>query len=366
MSAPTKQPLNPESEQKPNSKLDYKKSGVDIALGNELVEDYKDIVKSTHTPAVLNQLGGFCALYDLSNHNLKQPVLVSATDGVGTKLRLALDWEQHDGVGIDLVAMCVNDLIVIGAKPLFFLDYYASGQLDKKITLNVVSSIAKGCLQAGISLVGGETAEMPGMYQGKDYDLAGFCVGLVDKSAIIDGRDVVEGDVLIALASSGVHSNGFSLVRKILAQDSLYEQTKIAGKSIKNVLLEPTRIYTKALAALQSENLMKGAAHITGGGLTENIPRFLPQNLSAHINTDSWQLPPIFQWLQEKSQMSNADLRLTFNSGVGMVVCVDKANQEKALALLKAQGEDAWIIGHITEKSGTTSANTAIVYSDEC
>jgi len=357
----TKQLSNQESKQKLSSKLDYKQSGVDIALGNELVNEYKNIVKSTHTPAVLNQLGGFCALYDLSAHNLKQPVLVSATDGVGTKLRLALDWEQHNGVGIDLVAMCVNDLIVIGAKPLFFLDYYASGQLDKKITLDVVSSIAKGCQQASISLVGGETAEMPGMYQGKDYDLAGFCVGLVDKSAIVNGRNIIEGDVLIALASSGIHSNGFSLVRKILAQNTAYEQTEIAGKSIKDILLEPTRIYTKALAALQPECLMKGAAHITGGGLTENIPRFLPKNLCAHINTDSWQLPPIFSWLQEKSHMSNADLRLTFNNGVGMVICVEKSNKEKVLALLKAQGEDAWPIGHIAQRT-----NSAVVYNDEC
>tara|TARA_R110002110_G_scaffold166602_2_gene367334 strand:+ start:89489 stop:90529 length:1041 start_codon:yes stop_codon:yes gene_type:complete len=341
--------------------LDYKKSGVDIELGNELVNDYKKIVKSTHNSSVLNQLGGFCALYDLSDYNLKQPVLVSATDGVGTKLRLALDWDQHSGVGIDLVAMCVNDLIVIGAKPLFFLDYYASGKLDKNITLNVVQSIANGCKQANIALVGGETAEMPGMYHGKDYDLAGFCVGLVDKSEIIDGRDVETGDALIALPSSGMHSNGFSLVRKILEQDSQYEHTEIAGQSIKDILLEPTRIYTKALAALQSEKLMKGAAHITGGGLTENIPRFLSENSSAHIDINSWQLPGIFQWLQEKSKMSHADLRLTFNCGVGMVVCVAASEKEHALALLESQGEKAWVIGHIIEKPGTAS----VEYSDE-
>lgn len=339
----------------------YKNAGVDIELGNELVDNYKNIVSSTHNPAVLNSLGGFCALYDLSHYNLKQPVLVSSTDGVGTKLRLALEWNNHHGVGIDLVAMCVNDLCVMGAKPLFFLDYYASGKLDKAITLDVVSSIAKGCKIAKMALVGGETAEMPGIYHGKDYDIAGFCVGVVEKSDIVDGSQVKAGDVLIGLASSGVHSNGYSLVRKILELNSGLASESLNGRSIKEILLTPTRIYSDALGALSAERLMKGAAHITGGGLTENIPRFFNANLSAALDMQSWEIPPIFKLLQEKAKLSNTDLRQTFNCGVGMVVCVDKAHVDQALQLLQAQGEQAWIIGEMVENLHGKS----VQYSDE-
>lgn len=341
--------------------LDYKQAGVDIALGNELVEEYKGIVQSTHNPSVLNQLGGFSALYDLSNHTLKQPVLVSATDGVGTKLRLALDWQQHQGVGIDLVAMCVNDLIVVGAKPLFFLDYYASGQLDKSITLAVVKSIAAGCLEAKMALIGGETAEMPDMYHGKDYDLAGFCVGIVDKEAIIDGRDIVEGDQLIALPSSGVHSNGYSLVRKILSQNSINPQETLGSETLQQILLKPTRIYCQAMAPLNEQRLSKGAAHITGGGLTENIPRFLPKHLAAYIDTHSWEMPPVFKWLQTQAQMQNSDMRITFNCGVGMVICVAKDRVDEALQLLQENGEEAWRIGEVVP----ATHNSQVQYRDE-
>lgn len=340
--------------------LDYKQAGVDIELGNELVDEYKSIVQSTHNPSVLSQLGGFSALYDLSNHNLKQPVLVSATDGVGTKLRLALNWQQHAGVGIDLVAMCVNDLVVIGAKPLFFLDYYASGQLDKTITLAVVKSIAEGCQQAGMALIGGETAEMPGIYQGKDYDLAGFCVGIVDKQNIIDGRHIQPGDKLIALPSSGVHSNGFSLVRKIIDENKCSASDTVSGRTLKDSLLTPTRIYAKALTQLAENKLFKGAAHITGGGLTENIPRMLPSGLSAYIDTKSWSYPPIFQWLQDQAQMRHSDMRLTFNCGVGMVLCVAKADEKAVLEALEVQGEKPWVIGHIV----TADNDQPIIFAD--
>jgi phosphoribosylformylglycinamidine cyclo-ligase len=341
--------------------LTYKNAGVDIELGNELVDNYKDIVSSTFNPAVLNPLGGFCSLYDLSHYNLKQPVLVSSTDGVGTKLRLALQWNNHKGVGIDLVAMCVNDLLVTGAKPLFFLDYYASGKLDKKITLEVVQSIATGCKIAGMALVGGETAEMPGMYHNKDYDLAGFCVGAVEKSEIVNGSDITVGDTLIAIASSGVHSNGYSLVRKILESKPALEDDNLDGRSIKDILLTPTKIYSQCMQALHQAKLLKGAAHITGGGITENVPRFIPKSFAAKINTNSWHLPPVFDWIQTHAQLSVDDLRITYNCGVGMVVCVAKENAQQALALLAEHHEDAWIIGEMVENT----QGAQVIYTHE-
>lgn len=341
--------------------LTYRDAGVNIELGNELVTDYKKIVAETHHPAVMNPLGGFSALYDLSHYNLKQPVLVSSTDGVGTKLRLALEWNNHHGVGIDLVAMCVNDLCVLGAKPLFFLDYYASGQLDKKITLDVVTSIAKGCKIAGLSLVGGETAEMPGIYHGKDYDLAGFCVGVVEKSEIVNGSSIKTGDCVIGLASSGVHSNGYSLVRKILENHPELKDASIEDRSIKDILLTPTKIYANELQRLHENKMLKGAAHITGGGLTENIPRCLNSELACKLNMSSWQLPQIFQLLQEKAKLSNQELRKTFNCGVGMVVCVSPENRDKALALLNQETEQAWVIGEIV----ANTQGQQVIYSDE-
>lgn len=340
--------------------LTYKEAGVDIELGDELVDNYKNIVTPTLSPAVLNPLGGFCALYDLSHYNLKQPVLVSSTDGVGTKLRLALEWENHKGVGIDLVAMCVNDILVIGAKPLFFLDYYASGKLDKAITLDVVQSIATGCKIAGLSLVGGETAEMPGIYHNKDYDLAGFCVGVVEKSEIVNGENIQADDVLIGISSSGVHSNGYSLVRKILDTNPSLKNDQLNGHSLKDILLTPTKIYSQAMQALHAAKLLKGAAHITGGGLTENIPRFVPKHLAAHLDTKSWELPDIFKWIQKNANLSSLDMRTTFNCGVGMVVCVAKESAQEALSLLATHEENAWVIGSIIQKTDEQQ----VIYSD--
>jgi phosphoribosylformylglycinamidine cyclo-ligase len=332
------------SEQK--TSLSYKDAGVDIDAGNALVDRIKGAVKRTTRPEVIGGLGGFGALCQIPA-GYKEPVLVSGTDGVGTKLRLAMDLKRHDGVGIDLVAMCVNDLVVQGAEPLFFLDYYATGKLDVDTASRVVAGIAEGCVQSGCALVGGETAEMPGMYHGDDYDIAGFCVGVVEKADIIDGSKVQPGDQLIALASSGPHSNGFSLIRKVLEVSGQSPDTLLDGKSIADHLLEPTRIYVKNLLALFKTTPVHALCHITGGGFWENIPRVLPADTKAVINGKSWQWPAIFDWLQQQGNISCHEMYRTFNCGVGMIVVVPAAELDQALSKLQQAGETAWHLGEI-------------------
>jgi len=326
--------------------LSYKDAGVDIDAGNALVDRIKSVAKRTTRPEVMGGLGGFGALCEIPE-GYKQPVLVSGTDGVGTKLRLAMELNKHDTIGIDLVGMCVNDLIVAGAEPLFFLDYYATGKLNVEMAADVVTGIGKGCELAGAALVGGETAEMPGMYEGDDYDLAGFCVGVVEKADIIDGSKVKAGDTLIALASSGPHSNGYSLIRKIIEVSDADLSQEVDGRPLRDALLEPTRIYVKPLLKLIKESQVNALSHITGGGLLENIPRVLPVNAKAVINTKSWTLPGVFQWLQSAGNVETREMYRTFNCGVGMVIAVPADDTDKALSILKDAGESAWIIGRI-------------------
>lgn len=327
--------------------LNYRDAGVDIDAGNELVERIKPIAKQTFRPGVLTGLGGFGALFELPLDRYKQPVLVSGTDGVGTKLKLAMLMNRHDTIGIDLVAMCVNDLIVGGAEPLFFLDYYATGKLNVNEAADVMKGIGRGCELSGAALTGGETAEMPGMYSKGDYDLAGFCVGIVEKSKIIDGSDVSPGDVLIGLASSGPHSNGYSLVRKVLEHSAARLDEPFDGRTLGETLLEPTRIYVKPLLELFDKINVHALAHITGGGLTENLPRVMPENTIASIDRSSWTRPAVFDWLQQKGNIRDEDMFVTFNCGIGMVLCVDPSDVEKTLTILEQQGEQAWIIGQI-------------------
>ncbi|MCW2254451.1 phosphoribosylformylglycinamidine cyclo-ligase [Providencia alcalifaciens] len=330
--------------------LSYKDAGVDIDAGNALVERIKGVVKETRRPEVMGGLGGFGALCSLPQ-KYREPVLVSGTDGVGTKLRLAMDLKRHDTIGIDLVAMCVNDLIVQGAEPLFFLDYYATGKLDVDTAASVITGIAEGCKQSGCALVGGETAEMPGMYHGEDYDVAGFCVGVVERSEIIDGSKVSTGDALIALASSGPHSNGYSLVRKILEVSKANpETTLLEGKSLAGHLLAPTRIYVKNVLELIEKSDIHAIAHITGGGFWENIPRVLPKNTQAQIDEKSWQWPAIFDWLQQAGSVTSHEMYRTFNCGVGILIALPQSEVEPALALLNSLGEMAWQIGSIAEQ----------------
>lgn len=327
--------------------LSYKDAGVDIDAGNALVERIKGVVKETRRPEVMGGLGGFGALCSLPQ-KYREPVLVSGTDGVGTKLRLAMDLKRHDSIGIDLVAMCVNDLIVQGAEPLFFLDYYATGKLDVDTAASVITGIAEGCKQSGCALVGGETAEMPGMYHGEDYDVAGFCVGVVERSEIIDGSKVSTGDALIALASSGPHSNGYSLVRKILeVSQTNPEETQLDGKPLADHLLEPTRIYVKNVLELIANSDIHAIAHITGGGFWENIPRVLPDNTQAIIDGSSWQWPAVFNWLQQAGDVSTHEMYRTFNCGVGIIIALPQQEVANALALLNKLGENAWQIGTI-------------------
>jgi len=331
--------------------LSYKDAGVDIDAGNALVERIKGAVKRTRRPEVMGGIGGFGALCELPT-KYKQPVLVSGTDGVGTKLRLALDMKKHDTIGIDLVAMCVNDLIVQGAEPLFFLDYYATGKLEVETAADVVSGIAEGCIQAGCALIGGETAEMPGMYQGEDYDIAGFCVGVVEKSQIIDGSKVAAGDALIALASSGPHSNGYSLIRKILEVSNADTKQMLGERTLGETLLTPTKIYVKSVLALLKQCQVHALSHITGGGFWENIPRVLPAGAKAVVDESSWQWPQVFDWLQEHGNVAREEMYRTFNCGVGMVIALPEAEVETALALLAEHGETAWKIGHIENVAG--------------
>ena len=304
-------------------------------------------MKRTTRPEVIGGLGGFGALCAIPG-KYKEPILVSGTDGVGTKLRLAIDLKKHDTIGIDLVAMCVNDLVVQGAEPLFFLDYYATGKLDVDVASDVVKGIAEGCVQSGCALVGGETAEMPGMYHAGDYDLAGFCVGVVEKSEIIDGSQVKVGDALIALGSSGPHSNGYSLIRKVMDVAGVNPSTEqLDGHSLSEQVLAPTKIYVKSVLALIKQTEVHAIAHLTGGGFWENIPRVLPKKTKAVIDESSWEWQPVFKWLQEKGNIETYEMYRTFNCGVGMVIALPQSQVETALAILKQSGENAWLIGHI-------------------
>ncbi len=334
------------SDENAKTALSYKDAGVNIDAGNALVERIKGASARTMRPEVMGGLGGFGALCEIPA-GYKQPVLVSGTDGVGTKLRLAMEMGVHDTIGIDLVAMCVNDLVVAGAEPLFFLDYYATGTLNVDTAADVVTGIGKGCELAGCALVGGETAEMPGMYQGEDYDLAGFCVGVVEKSEIIDGSTVATGDVLLGIESSGPHSNGYSLIRKILEVSTADLQQTLGQTTLGQALLTPTTIYVKALLGLFADVPVKALCHITGGGLLENLPRVLPTNCNALIKTDSWQWPEIFQWLQAQGNVDTTEMYRTFNCGVGMVLCIAPQHVDKAVSMLIAAGHNTWEIGHI-------------------
>ena len=340
--------LWPAMTENPKSKISYADAGVSIEQGSLLVERIKSRVKGTHRPGVMGSLGGFGALFDLSALNYRQPVLVSGTDGVGTKIKLAIESNRHDSIGIDLVAMCVNDLLVQGAEPLFFLDYFACSSLDVNVAEQVISGIANGCELAGCALVGGETAEMPGMYQPGEYDLAGFCVGAVEKDEIIDGSDVMAGDALIGLASSGLHSNGFSLIRHVLARSGTDIMSSFDNHTFIDTLLEPTKIYVKSVLELLKNVRIRALSHITGGGLMENLPRVLPAHTRAIIDCDSWQWPPIFTWLMEAGNIDTEEMYRTFNCGVGLVLIVDAGDAQKSIKQLNTLGEHAWILGEIS------------------
>lgn len=337
----------------PESKSSYADAGVDIESGNLLIERIKSRVKSTHRPGVMGSIGGFGALFDISSLAYRQPVLVSGTDGVGTKIKLAIESGRHNTIGIDLVAMCANDLLVQGAEPLFFLDYFASATLDVDVAEQVISGIALGCEQAGCALVGGETAEMPGMYKTGDYDLAGFCVGVVEKNEIIDGTKVSPGDALIGIASTGLHSNGYSLVRHILSRSGTKLSDPFADSSFIETLLKPTQIYVKPVLELRNNICLKAIAHITGGGLLENLPRILPDHTGVEIHSDSWQWPAIFKWLMETGNVEREEMYRTFNCGVGLVLIVEDDIADKAISLLQELGQQAWRLGLVhTQTTG--------------
>ncbi|MGB5584082.1 MAG: phosphoribosylformylglycinamidine cyclo-ligase [Gammaproteobacteria bacterium] len=338
-----------QNEQKP---LSYRDAGVDIDAGTALVRKIKHSVDSTKRPGVMGSLGGFGGLFELPLERYQQPVLVSGTDGVGTKLKLAIQLCKHDTIGIDLVAMCVNDILVMGAEPLFFLDYYATSTLDTDVAADVIAGIAEGCRQSGAALIGGETAEMPGIYQAGDYDLAGFCVGIVEKDRIIDGSKVDTGDVLIALASSGPHSNGYSLIRKIIEISGSDLSEDCDGISLADALLAPTTIYVSALEDLINSTDIHALAHITGGGLVENLPRVLPDNTCAVVNTESWKMPAVFDWLQQAGNVDMMEMYRTFNCGIGMVVVAGKDEAESIVRTLNGAGISAWRLGQIEPSSG--------------
>ena len=342
----------------PSASLSYRDAGVDIDAGDALVEAIKPYAKRTLRPEVLTGIGGFGALVEISK-KYKNPVLVSGTDGVGTKLKLAFEWNKHDTIGIDLVAMSVNDILVQGAEPLFFLDYFACGKLDVPTATEVIKGIAAGCEQSGCALIGGETAEMPGMYPPGEYDLAGFAVGVVEKENIIDGKSIAIGDVVLGLASSGAHSNGYSLIRKIIERAKPNLDADFHGKTLREAILAPTHLYVKPMLELMKQLKVKGIAHITGGGLTDNIPRILQDGLSAIVQKNTWPRPPLFSWLQEHGNVAESEMHRVFNCGVGMVVVVGKNDANTALELLRKQGETVWAIGSI-EKQATGQAQTII------
>ncbi len=329
--------------------LSYKDAGVDIEAGNSLVERIKPVVARTMIPGVLGGIGGFGSLFEIPLDRYRQPVLVSGTDGVGTKLKLAFELGRHNTVGIDLVAMCINDILVQGAEPLYFLDYFATGSLDVDIAATVVEGIGKGCELSGAALVGGETAEMPGMYPAGEYDLAGFCVGIVEKSRIIDGSRIEPGDRLLGLASSGPHSNGYSLIRTILERENFPYHQLLEGKPVADYLIEPTRIYARSVSQLLQSVDVHGIAHITGGGITENLPRVIPDFSVAEVDLSSWPMPPIFSWLQEKGNVDEQEMLRTFNCGIGMVVCVAGADEDQAIRQLEGSGEIVYRIGRVVD-----------------
>jgi phosphoribosylformylglycinamidine cyclo-ligase len=332
--------------------LTYRDAGVDIDAADELIERIKPAARRTRRPGALGGLGGFGALFELPPDRFHHPVLVSGADGVGTKLKLALDAGRHEGIGIDLVAMCANDIIVQGAEPLYFLDYYASGRMDVETAATVIDSIARGCELAGCALIGGETAELPGLYHDADYDLAGFCVGAVEKEELIDGHAVRAGDALIGLASSGPHANGFSLIRKALEQTRATLAMPLDGRPLVDHLLAPTRIYVKALLALLKQLPVHALAHITGGGIVDNLPRVLPDGLGARIDSHAWPSPPLFDWLRHTANISDAEMYRTFNCGVGMIVCISDEHVDHAVAMLTEAGERADLIGEVESKPG--------------
>ncbi len=333
--------------------LSYRDAGVDIDAGDQLVENIKPFAKRTMRPEVLGDLGGFGALVEISK-KYQNPVLVSGTDGVGTKLKLAFEWDIHHTVGIDLVAMSVNDILVQGAEPLFFLDYFACGKLDVARATDVIKGIAEGCEQSGCALIGGETAEMPGMYPEGEYDLAGFAVGVVEKSKVINGRSIRPGDVVLGLASNGAHSNGYSLIRKIIERSNPDLDAEFdGGKTLRQAIIAPTRLYVKPILAALEKFEIKGMAHITGGGLTENIPRVLPENCVAQIDAQSWPLPKLFQWLQQAGNVERQEMYRTFNCGIGMAVIVPAEQTDAAQAFLAEQGETVYRLGTIRERAGS-------------
>ena len=333
--------------------LSYRDAGVDIDAGDQLVENIKPFAKRTMRPEVLGGLGGFGALVEIGK-KYQNPVLVSGTDGVGTKLKLAFEWDIHHTVGIDLVAMSVNDILVQGAEPLFFLDYFACGKLDVARATDVIKGIAEGCEQSGCALIGGETAEMPGMYPEGEYDLAGFAVGVVEKSKVINGRSIRPGDVVLGLASNGAHSNGYSLIRKIIERSNPDLDAEFdGGQTLRQAIIAPTRLYVKPILAALEKFEIKGMAHITGGGLTENIPRVLPENCVAQIDAQSWPLPKLFQWLQQAGNVERQEMYRTFNCGIGMAVIVPAEQAEAAQAFLTEQGETVYRLGTIRERAGS-------------
>jgi phosphoribosylformylglycinamidine cyclo-ligase len=341
--------LNKDDEKKDNQSISYRDAGVDIEAGDQLVEKIKPFAKKTMRAEVLGGIGGFGSLFEVPK-KYKEPILVSGTDGVGTKLKLAFELNKHDTVGIDLVAMSVNDILVQGAEPLFFLDYFACGKLDVEKASQVIKGIAEGCAQSGCALVGGETAEMPGMYPEGEYDLAGFAVGVVEKSEIINGKTIQPGDAVIGLASSGPHSNGYSLIRKIISKENVDFLSLFDGRTIKDIVMEPTKLYVKSILKLKEIIKIKGMAHITGGGITENIPRILSENLTAEIQTSNWQLPKFFQWLQDKGNISSYELYRTFNCGIGMVIVIDQNDVVRAKQILQESNETVYEIGFIRER----------------
>ncbi len=334
------------------SSLTYGDAGVDIDAGEALVERIKPAVRRSLRPEVLGGLGGFGALFELPVEKYRRPVLVSGTDGVGTKLRLAIETGRHGTIGIDLVAMCANDVVVQGAEPLFFLDYYATGKLSVDVAAAVIEGIVEGCVRAGAALVGGETAEMPGMYADGDYDLAGFCVGIVEKDAIVDGSRTVAGDVILGLPSSGPHSNGYSLIRKLLQLSGCDARSRLGEANLYDVLLAPTRIYVKSLLALLAAVQVRGFAHITGGGLLDNIPRIIPEGLEVVLNSHAWERPPVFEWLQSAGNIADQEMHRTFNCGIGMIACVPPQHVDAALKSLLSSGEAPVVIGEVRRGSG--------------
>ncbi len=331
--------------------LTYRDAGVDIDTGDQLVENIKPFAKKTLRNGVLAGIGGFGALFEIARDRYREPVLVSGTDGVGTKLKLAFELNRHGTIGIDLVAMSVNDILTLGAEPLYFLDYFACGKLDLATGTEVIKGIAEGCARAGCALIGGETAEMPGMYPTGEYDLAGFAVGIVEKRNIIDGSSIAEGDVVLGLASSGAHSNGYSLIRKIIAVRGVDLSSRVAGRSLSDLILEPTRIYVKPVLELTAKVRVKGLAHITGGGLVDNVPRVLGDTLAARIDRRAWVMPPLFSWLQTQGHISDEELFRVFNCGIGMAIVVDPGDAHRAVQLLETAGETVWRIGRIEARN---------------